>query len=279
MKIIVSHFNPDLDSAFAIWLVRRFLPGWKKAELKFVPAGETWENKPPDDNSEILHLDTGLGRFDHHQSDEDTCASILIWEEILLQSEKIKDWQKKAVERILKIVNEVDHARFLAWPEPESDNWDFHLYQILGGLVGNFKDRPEKAIEMTLPVIDGLFRVFGEKVEAEEVIKNGLEFKTKWGKGIGFMTENAEVQYLALKKGFSLVVKKRPKSGHLGLYGSWQKGVDLEQVFEKLTKKDPKADWFLHASGCLVLNGSRSNSKMKPTNLDLETVIKLLPKR
>jgi len=276
MKVIVTHLNPDSDAAMAVWLIRRFLPGWEKAEIKLVPAGETWEGKPVDNNPLILHVDTGLGRFDHHQTKRNVCAADLVWREILLENEKLKDWQKKAIERMLTVTREVDNARFLAWPQPSSDRWDFSFYQILGGIVGSFKDNQDKIFNHCLPMIDGIFRIFGQKVEAEEIIKNGLEFKTKWGKGVGMESDNAEATYLALKKGYALVVKKRSKTGHLGLYGNWQKGVNLRKIYQILTKIDPKADWFYHKSGCMVLNGSTTNPKMKPTKLELEEVVKIL---
>ncbi len=56
MKTIVTHLNPDLDAMAAIWLIRRFLPGWSKARVEFVPAGETFEGKPV----AIMSASTGM---------------------------------------------------------------------------------------------------------------------------------------------------------------------------------------------------------------------------
>jgi nanoRNase/pAp phosphatase (c-di-AMP/oligoRNAs hydrolase) len=67
MKILVTHFSPDLDAISSCWLIKRYLPDWHTASIKFVPAGQTFENKPVDSVSNIIHVDTGLGRFDHHQ--------------------------------------------------------------------------------------------------------------------------------------------------------------------------------------------------------------------
>lgn len=276
MKTIVTHLNPDLDAVFSVWLIRRFLPGWSKAGIKLVPAGETFAGKPADGDSDILHCDTGGGRFDHHLHNDFVCAATLVWEEVLSQNEKIKDWQKRAIARILTVVNEIDHARFLSWPEPASDRYEFSLHQLIGGLTGNYQNQPEEMFTDVLPLVDSLFRIFGEKIEAEEVLKNGLEFKTKWGKGIAVETNNAEVHHLGLKLGFALIVRKRPRTGHLGIYGNWQKGVNLKKIFEKLIKKDPKANWFFHSSGCLILNGSTSNPKMKPTKLGLKDALKII---
>lgn len=276
MKIIVTHFNPDLDAIFSIWLIKKFLPGWEKAEVKFVPAGQTLKGKLPDDNPEIIHVDTGLGKFDHHQTKKFICAADLVWKEILKENENIILWQKQAIKRMLTVVREVDHARFLVWPKPDSDLWEFSLYQIIGGMVSDFKDKPKDLIEICFYIIDGIFKTFCQKIEAEKIIKNGLVFKSLWGKGLALETENSEVNSLGLKKGYSLVVRKRPKTGHLGLYGNWQKGVKLYKVYLKLKKMDPEADWFYHKSGCMVLNGSISNPKMKATKLSLMEVVKLL---
>lgn len=283
MKTIVTHLNPDLDAMSAVWLIRRFLPGWSKARVEFVPAGETFEGKPVDDDLEIIHCDTGGGKFDHHETDKDICAATLIWKEILKENPrlaarqgKLDDWHKKAVERMLTVINEVDHAKFLAWPKPSSDLWDFSFYQALGGVVGCFENEPVKILDSSLVFLDGIFKIFCEKIEAEGIFEYGIKFKTVWGKGIAAKTDNAEFRYLALKSGFAVAVRQRPKTGHLGIYGNWQKGVNLREVYEKLLKLDPKATWFFHASGCLVLNGSVHNPKMKATKLGLEEAIEIL---
>jgi len=75
MKLIVTHFSPDLDALTSCWLIKRFLPGWKKAEIKFVAAGSTFNNQPPDLDKNIIHVDTGMGKFDHHQTSNYTCAA------------------------------------------------------------------------------------------------------------------------------------------------------------------------------------------------------------
>jgi len=278
MKLIVTHFNPDEDAMMAVWLIRRFLPGWTKARVEFVPAGGTWEGKPADGDPEILHCDTGGGKYDHHQTDEDTCAAILVSSEVFRDNQKINDLVKKAIERMLVVVNEDDHAKFISWPEPTSDRWDFNFYQALGGMAGNLVADPAKLIETSLTVLDGIFRVFLEKVEAEGIIECGDKFKTAWGEGIAVRSENVEIPLLALKSGLAVAVRIRPRSGHLGIYGNWQKGVNLEKIYQKLKKMDPEANWFLHASGCLILNGTRADPKRKATKIKLEEVVKLLEK-
>jgi hypothetical protein len=257
-------------------LIKRFLPGWNKARVKFVPAGETFEGKPVDSDGEVLHCDTGSGRFDHHQTDSFTCAANLVAREIFKVNEKVDDLKKKAIERMVVVINEDDHAHFLAWPEPASDRWDFGLSRALGGVVSNFKNCPEKIIEYFLVVLDGTFRIFLEKIEAEEMLETGLKFKTNWGRGIAVSSGNSEFPRLALKLGYAVVVRKRPKSSHLGIYGHWQKGVNFKKVFQKLKKKDPEASWYFHPDGCMILNKSINHPGRKPTRLSLEDVVEIV---
>ena len=40
MKYIVTHTSPDMDAIASVWLLKKFLGGWDKAEVKFVPAGD-----------------------------------------------------------------------------------------------------------------------------------------------------------------------------------------------------------------------------------------------
>ena len=86
MKIIVTHFSPDLDAITSIWLIKKFLPGWQDAEVQFAPAGKALDNRSPDENPDIIHVDTGLGKFDHHQSNEKTW-----WKKSILNIDKELD--------------------------------------------------------------------------------------------------------------------------------------------------------------------------------------------
>src|SRR3989344_7197193 len=98
MKTIVTHQSPDLDAIAAVWLVRRFLPGWKSAHCVFVPAGDTLDNGNPDEHPDIMHADTGVGMFDHHQNNDDTCASEKVYQHIL-KKKNLKGVDAIALER------------------------------------------------------------------------------------------------------------------------------------------------------------------------------------
>src|SRR3989304_8840869 len=80
-KIIVTHQSPDFDGIPAIWLLKRFHPDFADARLAFVPVGDaTYNNEPVDSNLNVLHVDTGMGKFDHHQTNDFTCGAKLVYE-------------------------------------------------------------------------------------------------------------------------------------------------------------------------------------------------------
>ncbi len=279
-KLIVTHLNPDLDAVAAIWLIRKFFPasppggsGWSKAKLAFVPAGDTYQGQPVDSDPQVLHVDTGLGEFDHHQTDEYFCSAQKCQAK-LKSATKLKAVEEEALERILEIVCEVDHGRDISWPEAENDRYLFFLEDILGGLRSLGK-KDEEVVDFGLKALDSVFRMMKDKIRAEETLTGpkAIEFKTQWGKGIAILTSNESVLEVGEKMGYTLVVKKDEKKGGVRIYSRWDRGVDLTAASNQLKKLDSEASWFLHASKCLLLNGSTRNPKMKPTKLSLAEII------
>src|SRR5580692_6515988 len=99
MKIIVTHMSPDWDAITSVWLLKKYLSGWQEAEVKFVPAGQRLnniklktENLKQNDpieqigDDEVIHVDTGLGPLDHHQTqDTNVSAASRTWDYVLSQ--------------------------------------------------------------------------------------------------------------------------------------------------------------------------------------------------
>ncbi len=270
MKLIVTHFSPDLDASVSVWLIKRFWPGWKEAKVGFVPAGETWEGKPVDSNPEVVHVDTGLGKFDHHNTDEDNCAADLVLSEINAD---------EALERVVDIVNEIDHFREVYFPNPTADFYDLGLVAQLDGWKILYGGNPEKIVDLSLECLDGIYKQFQNKVQAEKLIREeGIEFKTSWGKGVGVETATDEVIHTAQKQGYVIAVRKDPKRRHVRVKSLPDARFDLSAVAEEFRKADPEATWYLHASKHMILNGSTKNPKMKPTSLSLKEIIEILKK-
>jgi len=271
MKTIVTHIGPDLDGATAIWLVKTYIPGWEDAALQFVPAGKTLRDSPPDTDPEIIHVDTGFGKFDHHQSDADTCAALLVYESLEKKDE--------ALERLVRVVNDVDHFRECFFPNPTADFWDISLSSIIDGWRLLFADNPHKLVDLIMTSLDGAYKMFQNKVWAEKEIKDkAVVFDTKWGKAFGIETLNDEVVHYGQKAGYVIAIRKDPKKGYLRIKSVPKEEIDLTPLYELLKNEDPSATWFLHASRHMILNGSSKNPDMRPSTLTLDQIIKIVQK-
>lgn len=248
----------------------------------FVAAGKTFNNDIVDSDPNILHVDTGLGILDHHQTDEDTCAATRTMEYIQRTKnsrDKKGKFPDEALERLVDVVNDIDHFREVYYPNPTADFYDFLLVSILDGLKLLYPDDHSKLVEFSMLALDGIYKNFQNKVWAEKEIKEqGMEFKTKWGKGIGIETINDEVVRLGQKLGFTVVVRKDPKKGYIRIKALPESKADLTSCYNIYRKKDKEATWYLHAGRKMVLNGSMKNPECKPTKLTLREIIEVLKK-
>lgn len=271
MKTVVTHIGPDLDAITSVWLIKTFFADWEEAAVAFVPAGTTLEGKPADSDSETWHVDTGFGKFDHHQTDADTCAALLVYEELA------KTREDEALHRFVQVVNDFDHFREVFYPNPTADYWEFSIIAAIDGWRLTYADNPIKIVELGMQALDGIYKVMQNKVWAEkELAEKRIIFDTKWGKGIGIETVNDEVVHLAQKMGYVVAVRKDPKKGYLRIKALPKEDVDLTSVYEKLKKEEPEATWFLHASRHMVLNGSTKNPQMKPSKKSLQEIIEVI---
>jgi len=271
-KIIVTHYSPDFDGIPAIWMLKKFHPDFADSKVVFLPAGETLNGKPAGSDPNVIHVDTGGGPFDHHETNEFTCAAKLVWEWL----KKERGIVDEAVERLIPIITLYDHGKDIEWSDALDDKYELMLPALIDGWKILYPGQYEKTLEFGCQMMDAAYEIMKSKIEAEKILICGKVFDTRWGKGIGVETQNEAVLQLGEKMGYSLVVKKDSKRQSVRIYGRADRGVDLSQAFEKIKKLDPQARWFLHASKCLLLNGSAKNPKMNPTKLSLEEVIDVL---
>lgn len=275
-KTIVTHISPDFDGIPAIWLLRRFHPQFKSARVELVPAGDnTLHNQPVDSDSDVLHVDVGGGKFDHHHTNDFTCGAQLVYEWLVKEGYIKKD--DEAMRRIIQVVTELDHGwDSYKWPEPASDRWEFTLPQLLSGIKMVFPRDTAKHIEYTMEGLDAVYKLMQSKVKAEEEVEKGVKFKTRWGQGVGVVTKNDGVMDAAIKNGYALVVRKDPDEGYVRITGNNLNKVDFTKAYDNVTRMDDRGNWFLHASKVLLRNGSTRNPMMKPTKLSMEEVIEIL---
>lgn len=271
-KTIVTHINPDFDGIPAIWLLHRFHPDFSNAKVDFVPAGSTFKDAPVESDSDIVHVDTGGGPFDHHDTSDYTCAAQKVWEWI----KKERNINDQAVDRIVSLATFFDHAKELEYKDAVDDKYDLMAPAIINGWKMVYPGQNEKVVALGEELLDAIYKVFTGKVEAEKIISKARKFATRWGKSIASESHNDMIMHLGEKMGYSLVVRKDPKKGNLRIYGRKDKGVDLTEVYGLFLKKDPDAHWFLHSSKCLLLNGSGKRPGMSATKITLDEAVEIL---
>ena len=299
MKIIVTHMSPDWDAITSVWLIKKYLAGWQEADVKFVPAGQRLNNlklrtknleqNDPIETSgedEVIHVDTGLGPLDHHQTqDKNVSAASRTWDYVQSQfreaHDKLTPEHNEAVSRIVKVVVDIDHFGEVFWHDAASDIYEFSLLGVLEGLKYEKPGQDPLYLKFGINCLNALTAEFENRIWAErEIREKGIKFETSMGKGIGFETLNDTVLKLAQKMGYQLVVRKDPRKGYVRIKTlpdqEGKKGIDLTNVYHQLSKMDPDATWFLHVSKKMLLNGTPKNPKMVPTKLTLREIIRVL---
>lgn len=274
-KLIVTHIFPDLDAICSVWLLVKFEADLKEARIEFVPAGKTYKDQIVDSDPTVIHVDTGWGRFDHHQADERTCAAELVFNYLKCEK-KISLKYQSALERLIEVVIQADQFEDFFWDDSANDRYDFFLQYLLENLKlsGNLNDT--ELVYQGMALLDGILFGLRQKIQAEEEIKKGVEFKTKWGRSLALETQMMFDIKLAHKMGYCLVVRKEPKVGLVSIKSQPKKELNLTSAYLALKEADPQADWFFHQSKHIISNGSRHNPQVKPTILSLAEVKEVL---
>ena len=283
MKIIVTHTSPDLDAITSVWLIKRFLNGWENAVVKYVPAGSrinlSSEMISPEDylepienigEDEVIHVDTGLGALDHHQTQSDKVCGASLTFDFVRKNSQIKEEKIPALERIVNYVVWDDHFKQVFRPDPAADYHELELDGILEGLKYENPGQDDLFVDFIMKCLDAVMYNFESRIWAEkEIEEKGSEFTIKAGQVLAIETLNDSVIKLAQLRGIALVIRKDPKSGNARIKASPKAEIDLTKAYDELKKKDPKASWFLHVGKRMLLNGTSKNPKMVPTKLTL----------
>lgn len=313
MKIIVTHKASDLDAIASSWIVKRFLPGWENAEVRFVPAGQKLSGKyvregdviekvlvsdagnpGGEEEADVIHVDTGMTLLDHHQlNDDNVCATSLAFEYALKNNEALsRDTHKvDALKRIVEYAVDDDHFQEVFFVNPTADIYDFSIVGLIHGIKLLYPRDDTSVLNFGMDGLDSAFHYFENRLWAErEIAEKGIEFHTKWGKSLAIETLNDTVMKLGQTMGYVLTVRKDPATGNVRIKSRPKRrtgrkypkesfedvDVDLTSVYEKLLKLDPEASWYLHVSRRMLLNGSSKNPTMRGSKLTLSEVVEVL---
>lgn len=274
MNTIVTHIFPDLDAITSTWLLVRFMPGFEDATIAFTPQQKDWNGVKPDSDPTIVYVDTGFGKFDHHQVNERISATRRVFDYLVVE-DTIPRRIKQALERIVTFVTDIDNFGEIHFPDPSNDRYDFCIHQIISGMKRTGKT-DDQLVLAVFPLLDGLVELFATKIKAETEVKKGFVFTSTYGKCIAMNTPNDEAMRLAQKMGYTLVVTYDPQKSTARIKTIPSDAYDLTPVYEKIKKVDKKGYWYLHILKNMLLNGSSRTPEAAPTSLSLQQLIAII---
>lgn len=284
MRLIVTHNSPDLDAIGAVWMLKTFdNQHYADAKVSFVDPGQTISDaqiaelgRQISDFEEITHVDTGLGEFDHHQSDrglQHISATSLTYDHVCqVHPELVND---TALRELVRIITDLDHFGECFWPEPNDSKYAFMLHEILEGLARAGLHNDETQLHFGMTCLKGVYKKLEEIEKAREIMDRGIEFETKWGTGFAVETNNDTVMKFAQKAGYAVVIRKDPDEGHARIKGSPIKGMDLTPLANLVREKDDVGTWYFHPSKAMLLNGSEKWSNKVSTPLTLDQLLEM----
>lgn len=275
-KTLVTHKNPDLDAITSLWLFIRFDQShYGDAHLEFIPASTTYKNLPVDSDPDVVHVDVGYGRFDHHMpGGYETCASKLVYEHLVAQG--LVAPSDTAIRQMVDFSLAIDRFEDSSWDEPLAIRYAYTLHEVIPALHTLAVMDNEAVARYVFIYLDGVYQRLKQVVKAEEEIKGGVEFSWEKGRGIALLSGSSEAIKIAQKQGFSLVILKHPDYGHMRIKAVPEKNIDLTPLYDKILKHDRPDQWFLHPSKQMLLNGSDKSSPKEPTHLGIDEVVALV---
>lgn len=281
--LIVTHHAPDLDAVTSAWLLKRFdAQHYADAKVAFVNPGEKMDLKAAEEYGaqlhEIVYVDTGFGRFDHHQPDralQQICAATLVYDHVCdLHPEHKED---QALQAIVNLVNEVDHFQEINWPESQSTRYFFMIQELIRGHEHTDPHNDDSQLHFGFQCLDNAYASLTQHFKALEIIRTkGQEIPIRFGKALALLTRNDDTIKVAQKQGYVLVARKDPKLGHIRIKVRPDAPFDLNELYQKILAEDKKGTWFYHGSGKMLLNGSQKNHDQVPSSLNLQQIIVLI---
>ena len=275
-KIVVTHHRPDLDAVMSCWILLRFdAPKYGDAKLVFVDAGKTYKNLPPDDDSNVTHVDVGMGMYDHHQEGRyGTCASRLVWE--MLVEEVVVSPLNEELLAMVNHANAIDTFEDCYWQEASDTRFAFALSEVIPALHRLQIHDDEAVVRMCMVYLDGVYQRLKDRSKAIAAIEEGVKFDCIWGKAIVLITGADDASKQAQKMGYDLVVISEPSNRYTAIKTSPKVAYPLRPLYDKIASIENSDKWYYHNSDHMLFNGSRKGGVFVPTDLTLQELIDLI---
>ena len=282
-RLIVTHHAPDLDAIGATWILKRFdSQHHADAKTAYVNPGEkiTLEEaeKFQCQLHEVTHVDTGLGDFDHHQPEKalpNNSATSLVYDYVSKIHPDLKN--DETLRTLVQHITDIDHFREVFWPESDHYRYVFSLHELIRGHEFTDPHNDDSQMHFGLQCLDNAYSALTQHIKAKQIIEQkGQSFDLKNAKAMAITTRNDDTIKIAQKQGYVLVIRKDAKDGHIRIKVRPDSEIILDKLYKVILEKDTKGTWFNHASGKMLLNGSRKSRNQRPSPLELETVVELV---
>jgi len=281
-QLIVTHHAPDLDAIGSTWMLKRFETNkYADAQITFVNPGQTISIDEAHDLGyelhDVIHVDTGLGRFDHHQPEmagKHVCATSLVYDFVCMRNNELENDQ--ALQIISDFITEIDHFGEIYWHEAGDYKYTMMIHELIRGIEFTDPHNDDSQMQFGMTCLDAAYAALTQQVKAKEVIEEkGHEFYIGNVKCLALETRNDDTIKVAQKQGYELVIKKDPKQGNVRIKLRPDSKVTLKNLYEAVIKADQIGHWFYHNSGKMLINGSRKHTSQVPSPLTLDEVINL----
>lgn len=284
-KLLVTHHAPDLDATGSVWLFKRFdAQHYANARVTFVNPGSTLTSDEAAQfevaAEDIVHVDTGLGEFDHHQPDrglQHISASSLVFDHLCQIHPELNDDQ--ALRTLVEYITDVDHFGEINWPDASNPRYSFMIHELIRGLEFTEPHDDDSQLHFAMTCLDSAYGVLSQQMKALSLIsQKGVTFHIPLGKVLTIETKNDDVLKVGQKQGCVLVVKKDSEEGHIRIKARPDVDIDLKPLADEIAKIDQVGTWYYHPSGKMLLNGSDKHRSQKPSPLEIEQIVVLIKK-
>lgn len=275
-KIIVTHNHPDLDAIMAAWLLIRFDQSrYGDASFAFVPAPTTYKNQPVDSDPQVVHVDVGAGKFDHHKPGGfSTCAARLVWEELVAES--LISSSDQPLREMITAAYEIDTFADCYWPGTDSPRMALMLHEIIPALHRLQTHDNEEVLRLVLVYLDGVYQRLKDWEKGKEAVDEGEEFESPWGRGIVVKTAADDVSKIAQKMGYKIVVIEDSKHGYLKIKTAPAVSLSLQALYDKIGSREDRNRWVYHNSGHMLFSGSDKGELKERSQLHASDILEII---
>jgi len=282
-RLLVTHHAPDLDAVGAVWMLKRFDgQNYADARTAFVNPGETISLEAAEEFGaqlhEVMHVDTGLGEFDHHQTDrgmQHLSATSLVYDHVLKLHPDLET--DEGLKTISEFVTDVDHFGEIFWPDASHLRYGFMIQELIRGMEFRDPHDDDSQLHFGMQCLDNAYAALTQQLKAVEILTTeGTIFEIKGGQALALETRNDETIKVAQKLGFLLVIRKDTKEGNIRIKARPDAPLSLNPLAERIKKIDAVGTWYNHPSGKMLINGSRKHRNQQASSLTLAEVVALV---